>query len=488
MDFQDMGAALQRWRQELRSLSQDAREQQLRWMFWHRGAISDSKAPQQQHLPLRDVDPQPVRDPTTDEDDKSDTPATKRVAIKRARVSTTPEEDMGAAERCDTTSEESDAPLDITRGVKSSEPLDHTAKPLDRRRYGDGHARQGRFSVNLMGHSVCVKAAKALIGIGFSQLYRIKDGLADGRCDGTRRVQGSGITCNATKMPSVLSFLWQLYHSVGEGMPDRFRFKRNDAKTRVLEDDGPEGLREEAGSESEDPLQKDSSSCSESEGPLRDLEEETRCVTAAVLYAESARLPPEAALHGPGMPGGPLRFLPPTRRLHLYWEYQAWCKAKDQPPASFHTFLRAFQSGRSKLRIRKAGQHAVCDTCIQLKKDIRKATFPGDRQAAIEAYTHHVYDQWLDRQVYAHASELSLQCSQMLAGGYALSSMSRSISQLALIADGIDQAKFRLPRILIKGHALDSHLGATDLATTWPCLMLTCLRIPTTTSRSSVIC
>jgi hypothetical protein len=462
--FKDMGVALQRWRQELRSLSKDAREQQLRWMFWHRGAISDSKAPQKQQLPLGDMDQQPVRDPTTDEDDESNISTTKGFAIKRARAPTTSEEDVDAVERCDTTSSESDAPLDIALGAKSSE---HVTKPLDRiakqrRCYGDGHPRQGRFSVNLMGHSVCVKAAKALIGTGFGQLYRIKDGLADGRCDGTRRVRGSGVALNATKMPCVLSFLWQLYHSVGEGMPDRFSFKRNDAKTRVLKDDeGPEGsLRDEPGScsESEGPLRKDSSSCSESEGPLRDLEEETRTVTAAVLYAESARLPPEAALNGPGMPGGPLRFLPPTRRVHLYWEYQAWCQAKGRPPASFSTFLRAFQAGRSKLRIRKAGQHAVCDTCIQLKKAIRKATFPGERQAAIEAYTHHVYDQWLDRQVYAHASELSLQCSQMLAGGYTLSNMARSISQLALIADGIDQAKFRLPRILIKGHALDSLL------------------------------
>ena len=100
----------------------------------------------------------------------------------------------------------------------------------------------------------------------------------------------------------------------------------------------------------------------------------------------------------------------------------------------------------------------MCDTCIQLKIGIRKATFPNERLAAIEAYTHHVYDQWLDRQVYAHASELSLQCSQMLAGGYTLSIMARSISQMALIADGIDQAKFRFPRVLIKGHALDSLL------------------------------
>jgi hypothetical protein len=46
----------------------------------------------------------------------------------------------------------------------------------------------------------------------------------------------------------------------------------------------------------------------------------------------------------------------------------------------------------------------------------------------------------------------------MLASGYAVHAMARSISQLCLIADGIDQAKFRIPRILTKGHALDSLL------------------------------
>ena len=307
VDFQESVPALLRWRQELRSMSKDAREQQLRWMFWHRGAISDGEAPQPQQLPLRDEDPQPPRDPTTDEDDESNIPAAKRAAVKRARVPTTSEEDVPAVERCDTTPSESDEPLDITRGAKSSE---HAAEPFDRittqrRRYGDGHPRQARFSVNLMGHAVCMKAAKALIGIGFGQLYRIKDGLADGRSDGTRRVRGSGVALNATKMPSVLSFLWQLYHSVGEGMPDRFSFKRNDAKTPVLlqDDEDPQGsLREVArsGSESEGRV----SGSESEERPLRELEEETRCVTAAVLYAESARLPPEAALHGPGMPGG----------------------------------------------------------------------------------------------------------------------------------------------------------------------------------------
>lgn len=57
-------------------------------------------------------------------------------------------------------------------------------------------------------------------------------------------------------------------------------------------------------------------------------------------------------------------------------------------------------------------------------------------------------------QVYGHAAELSLQLSQMLYNGHLLSSVARSLSQLALIVDGVEQAKFRTPRVLTQGHAL----------------------------------
>ena len=33
---------------------------------------------------------------------------------------------------------------------------------------------------------------------------------------------------------SVWRFLWTLYHTVGEGMPDKFNFEMQDAKTLVL--------------------------------------------------------------------------------------------------------------------------------------------------------------------------------------------------------------------------------------------------------------
>jgi hypothetical protein len=46
----------------------------------------------------------------------------------------------------------------------------------------------------------------------------------------------------------------------------------------------------------------------------------------------------------------------------------------------------------------------------------------------------------------------------MLKQGYMLSAVARSVSQLSLIVDGIDQAKFRLPRVLDRGHALDTLL------------------------------
>jgi hypothetical protein len=84
-----------------------------------------------------------------------------------------------------------------------------------------------------------VKAAKALLGVGQSRLYRIKRALTDGRRDGTKGARGIGkLPMNAPKLLSVLKFLWRLYQSVGEGMPDKFSFKKRDAKTLVLEPSG----------------------------------------------------------------------------------------------------------------------------------------------------------------------------------------------------------------------------------------------------------
>ena len=180
-----------------------------------------------------------------------------------------------------------------------------------------------------------------------------------------------------------------------------------------------------------------------------------RAIVGSALYAETRRMPAEAVQAGHGMTLCPLRFLPPQQRVHVYWEYVAWCNSQETKAASLHTFLRAFEACREKLRIRKAGTHAVCDTCVALKASVRSARFPAARQAAIEEYTKHVLSQWLDRQVYWRAQELSLCCRDFLRTGQIFSMLARSVSQGCLIADSMEQAKFRSPRVSVKTHSFD---------------------------------
>jgi hypothetical protein len=173
-----------------------------------------------------------------------------------------------------------------------------------------------------------------------------------------------------------------------------------------------------------------------------------RGIRAAALYAQSSVLPPDAAAVGPGLCAGPLRFLPPGKRVHLYWEFGAWCQATGHQPASLATFLRVLREAVPNLRIRKAGTHATCDACMRLKAAIREARHPERRQAAIETYTKHLLLQWMDRQVYWNMVSLSVAVRQALSLGQRFGDLARSSSQVCLIVDGIDQAKFRIPRIL----------------------------------------
>ena len=76
-------------------------------------------------------------------------------------------------------------------------------------------------------------------------------------------------------------------------------------------------------------------------------------------------------------------------------------------------------------------------------------------QIAAEAYNRHLLDQWLDRQVDMNWATLSGQCSQALSSGRCLSDLNAKLSVLLVREDGVDQAKFKCPRKLVKGHAWD---------------------------------
>ena len=125
------------------------------------------------------------------------------------------------------------------------------------------------------------------------------------------------------------------------------------------------------------------------------------------------------------------------------------------PLASFSTFFRAFGQCDKQLRIRTVGEHAVCDICTCLKKRLRDARWPKDRQAILMEYTSHVLMVWLDRQVYANATTTSLECRRLLEMGERFGAIALSVSQLCMAVDGMDQAKFRVPRILLKTKGLE---------------------------------
>ena len=91
--------------------------------------------------------------------------------------------------------------------------------------------RRSRWAIHFMGHTVCTKAAMTLMRVGTERLARVMDGRPDGRRD-RPHVPGKMTT-------SVWRFLWRLYHSVAEGMPDKFNFASQDAQTMIVAVAGP---------------------------------------------------------------------------------------------------------------------------------------------------------------------------------------------------------------------------------------------------------
>ena len=125
----------------------------------------------------------------------------------------------------------------------------------------------------------------------------------DGRRDGSEKVKkAGGLNPQAFAMPSVLPFLWRLYHSVGEDTPDRFAFERYDVTTLTVRPVGVPTV--SPGSPQDGHPRKQPTDLAAT--PLAPEEEEQeRATVGSALYAETRRLPAAAVQAGPGMPQGP---------------------------------------------------------------------------------------------------------------------------------------------------------------------------------------
>ena len=116
---------------------------------------------------------------------------------------------------------------------------------------------------------------------------------------------------------------------------------------------------------------------------------------------------------GPCANAGPMRFLPPAKKVHLWWEYRQVQVQQGLEAASWPTYLRALRQMKvaKLLRIRKTGCHVKCTECELYKRDLRSGTLSlSARAQTMDRYTAHIVQRWLDRQVYENLQDLSRSC------------------------------------------------------------------------------
>lgn len=141
--------------------------------------------------------------------------------------------------------------------------------------------------------------------------------------------------------------------------------------------------------------------------------------------------------------------------MSLYWEYVAWMRNRKEEAASWTVFFKVFRKlWGVKLRFRdgKGSMHAECDVCIGLKRDIKVGRSVSERNGLVQRYMTHIFNQWRDRMVWWAICTLSVEWTiKSLSFGAKAFNLSVGASCLAMIVDGIDQAKFRIPRVTTDG-------------------------------------
>ena len=192
----------------------------------------------------------------------------------------------------------------------------------------------------------------------------------------------------AEKWPQIIMYLWHVYHSAAEYMPDGVRHRLGKPQL-------PEA-----------PF-----NCQD-----RDSDDIDRHVNGFLKRLQTYSSDIDVHLIGPGTFKGERRHLQHGNQTELFYEYLAFCEARSQSPSSYTTFIRVcnkvigphVRSGH--LHFRKQSEHSKCDVCVRLKQSLKfrhGRCEAASREANIRAYSMHILSQWLDRQVYWSMRSLS---------------------------------------------------------------------------------
>jgi hypothetical protein len=259
------------------------------------------------------------------------------------------------------------------------------------------------------------------------------------------RTSRAGTKHSSKQLDMCLRFLWMKYQFDAEGMPDKWHF---DAKAHTIATPARSVAL---------PSRLDDDNA---------VEEEARAIAQASMHAILAESSTSIATFGPNVHPGPRRYIGVMKPVELFMVFRKWFSShglevisgKSKEP-SFTTFLRALQIATPWLKFRKkAGQRANCDICVQYKTELKKMMNPNARGLLIEEYNKHLLDQWLDREIDLNFASISAECAVALRSGQVLLNLSKRLSSCLLRVDGVDQAKFRVPRVALKSHAFEKLL------------------------------
>ena len=132
-------------------------------------------------------------------------------------------------------------------------------------------------------------------------------------------------------------------------------------------------------------------------------------------------------------------------KLEELYEYYTSCSGVYH--AGRTTFYEVFKSHWSKaLKFRHLGQHARCSTCAKLGEMRLLANTREAKEHVQTMYDEHVTSVFKDRATMANLERLSAESTRARPGAPEVEADQNSV--LHLCVDGMDQAKFRLPRNL----------------------------------------
>ena len=287
------------------------------------------------------------------------------------------------------------------------------------------YAPRKKDGYEFLGLPVCRASLARLIGVGNSTLERLRNGAEIFTNDARSKVPKHPMFGFAIRglgqalWENVIMYLWFVYHRVAECMPTGFSIPGD----KVQETPFPES------------------------NTNIDPDSVARLVNAFSMSLQSMSSDVDLSLVGPGTFRGSLRALPHQNRTDLYWDVVA---------ASYTQFLRVANPvlgpgvRDGHLRFRKVNEHGQCDQCYHQKRAISSAKTPERRHAAQRDHRQHILLQWLDRQIYwsfRSMSQTMFSAMRYMGSLQALASFSVSQSVLTLIADGMDQAKYKCPRV-----------------------------------------